>query len=98
MMFLVVLDIDNRIPVAVNWSFLCIEYMNRNSAVMDQKSIRQCKADQARILEQFKVLILQEFGAENMLSYEQVGRMFLEIVSGSFIISKWKAVVFFSIF
>ena len=32
-----------------------------------------------------------------MLSYEQVGRMFLEIVSGSFIISKWKAVVFFSI-
>ena len=53
MMFLVVLDIDNRIPVAVNWSFLCIEYMNRNSAVMDQKSIRQCKADQARILEQF---------------------------------------------
>ena len=33
--------------------FWCIEYMNRNSAVMDQKSIRQCKADQARILEQF---------------------------------------------
>ena len=32
-----------------------------------------------------------------MLSYEQVGRMFLESVSGSFIISKWKAVVFFSI-
>lgn len=32
-----------------------------------------------------------------MLSYEQVGRMFLEIVSGSFIISKWKTVVIFSI-
>lgn len=27
-----------------------------------------------------------------MLSYEQLGKMVLEILSGSFIVSKWKAV------
>ena len=27
-----------------------------------------------------------------MLSYEQIGKMALEILSGSFIVSKWKAV------
>lgn len=53
MMFLIVLDIGNHILVALYWSLSYIEYMNKNSAMMDQKSIRQCKADQARILEQF---------------------------------------------
>ena len=27
-----------------------------------------------------------------MLSYEQVGKLFVELVSGSFLISKWKSV------
>lgn len=30
-----------------------VERLNTNRDIMDPKSIRQCKADQARILEQF---------------------------------------------
>lgn len=30
-----------------------------------------------------------------MLSYEQVGKLFVELVSGSFLIGKWKSVCSF---
>lgn len=85
--------------------------MNRNSAVMDQKSIRQCKADQARILEQFNTPYYSILVSVNIRVINIAGVWSRRIcclmnkwvacswrlISGSFIISKWKAVVFFSI-
>ena len=53
MIFLRVLDTMTHDPVNCLFFDPIIEYINRRGEMMDQKSIRQCKADQARILEQF---------------------------------------------
>lgn len=93
-------------PRIIQWiHILNIDPVNNNQTMIDMKTVRQYKAEQARILEQFNtpyysllvhfidvLYYLQEFGAENMLSFEQFGKVIMDILSGSFILEKWRAV------